>query len=221
MNCERESWILSLDEIAAILSLVGRERFVGLAEMQAQPLQTQDILNACCRLLQDRMMTQVDGKYRLSRALSEVVEPVCMAKTVLVLIPGRMRWERVLFYVGRGVTVLERSIRGLALTRLDREALAEELWERVELHPEDEPPDEIPLPPAASTLREELMVDASFLMEAMDPDTGSRRGWIRVRRQALQDNWLEWTQDGRVCQTFLSRRALADALSSILRGDIE
>ena len=58
MNCERESWILSLDEIAAILSLVGRERFVGLAEMQAQPLQTQDILNACCRLLQDRMMTQ-------------------------------------------------------------------------------------------------------------------------------------------------------------------
>lgn len=219
MSYERVGWKLTMEEIAAILALIGREQFVGLAESQAAQLQPQDLLNACCALVRDRMMTQVDGKYRLSRELAEVMEPVCLAKTVLMLMPGQGRRGRRMFYVGRGVTAMEQSLRGFVLTRLEMEELPEELWESMELLPAEETPETAPVPTVGDAAREQLIRDASFLLEKLDPNDGSRQGWLRVRRQELRDVWLEWTEGGFVRQELLSLRALTEAIGNMVRGE--
>lgn len=219
MSIDRESWILSREEICAIASLVGMKQFVGFTGTGDRPLQEQDLLNACCALIRDRMMTQIDGKYRLSRGLAEVMQPVCTARTVLVLTPGMRPRGRRMYYIGRGVTVMEQTLRGFALTRLEPEELADALWEHMELEADPKPPEgetEPPSPAVAYASRESLLRVSLFLLEQLDPSTGTERGWLRLRREA----WLEWTVGELVQQAPLSRNALAGAVSAMLGGEI-
>lgn len=219
MSYEREGWKLTIEEIAVILSMVGKEQFVGLAEAQTAQLQPQDLLNACCALLRDRMMTQVDGRYRLSRELAGVMEPVCLAKYVLMLVPGGGRRGIRMFYANRSVTSMEQSNRGFIMTRLEAGELPDELWETMELLPAETMPESAPPAPDVAASKSQLLADASFLLENLDPNTGERCGWLRVRRQALRDVWLEWTEKGVVRQIPLNRRSLTEAIGSMLRGE--
>lgn len=215
MSIDREGWILSREEICAIASLVGMEQFVGFTGAQDRPLQEQDLLNACCALIRDRMMTQIDGKYRLSRGLAEVMQPVCTARTVLVLTPGIRPRGRRMYYIGQGVTAMEQTLRGFALTRLERDELADALWEHMELESEPKLPQPLPEPPApagASASRDSLLRDSLCLLERLDAASGSPSGWLQLRR----DNWLEWTVGGLTHQAWLSRGALAGAVSMML-----
>ncbi len=218
MSNEREGWILSVSEIAAILSLAGRTQFVGLTQSQPEQLRPQALLNGCCTLLRDRMLTQADGRYRLSAGLADVMEPVCTAQMVLVLFPGRGHRGRRLFHVGRSITMMEQSIRGVILRHLEPQELSGILWENMEPCPAQIHSEAGPLPPDASASRELLFRDASSLLEKQDPQTGKRLDWLRLRRQELQDAWLEWTDHGAVRQAPLNRKTFAGAVDQMLKG---
>lgn len=217
MSIEREGWKLSVEEIAAIQALSGQTQFVCLT--QARQLQPQQLLNACCSLVKDRLMTQTNGKYRLSRELAQVMEPVCRARMILSLMPGKGRRGQRLYYVGQSVTMMEQSAQGVVLTQLETVELADVLWECMELHPVQEQHGPAPWCPEAFADREQLLRGAAYLVEKLDPFTGSRLGWLRILRQALNHEWVQWMPGRLVRQEPLDGRSFAAAIAMMLEGE--
>lgn len=222
MSNYHEGCQLTLSEIAAVMSLAGKSTMVGFQSGDVESLSAEKIWSACCALMNDGMMTQIDGKFRLCRELVEVLQPMCQARTVLVLTPGSDLYAQVICYGADTVTTMVHTSYGrYLLTALGQEELAEELGDLAELsYPEQKPTEEdaAPAAPLLEDPREVLLQGARFLLEQLDPETGRRTGWVRVLEQGLF-SWIQWTDKGKLCCEPLTKEGFDKLLLALLRGE--
>ena len=220
MSVLHEGCQLTIHEIAAVLSLSGKEAMIGFQNEDIQTVTQESMWNACCNLVRDAMMTQIDGMFRLSRELVDVMKPVCMARSILSLTPGSDGYAQLIFYSEDTVTSMERTPFGrYALMAMDREEVSDMLQEHLEIEfPETEPGEE-DLPPDVtvqiSEPRESLLQGARFLLEQLDIGTGQRMGWARLIEQGVL-SWLQWTEKGQIQCVPLTKETLTSLLRTLL-----
>ena len=224
MSQYREGCQLRIDEIAAVLALAGKQSLVGFQTEDLRSLTSEQVWNACCRLVRDQMMTQIDGKFRLCPELVEVMQPVCQAQTVLALTPASDLKLQVIYYCTDRVVSMERTAYGrYVLMAMGPEELAADVADRMELSFEEEQPGEesrLEIDVQREDSREKLLSGSLFVLEVLDGMTGTRRGWLRVAEQGM-DRWLQWTQRHTVCCEELTEALLATLLQALQRGDIQ
>lgn len=220
MSEYQESCRLRLEEIAAVLSLAGRKNLVGF---RAEQLLTREaVWNACCALLGDGLLTQTEGKFRISRELAEVMQPLCAPAAVLALTPGTDLAPQVLYYVSDRATALEQAVYGgYTLTPLGANEILQDLCDRLELEfpdysQEDAQPPQAAVAPEDGT--QKLLAGADFVLEQLDPETGHRRNWLRVLSVGM-DRWLQWTQGpGLECEA-LTEELLQKVVQRLRKGE--
>lgn len=206
---------LTLDEIAAVVSLSGRQSMVGFRREDLDNLTPERLWDACCCLMRDTMMTYEDGKFRLSRELAAVMRPICQADSVLVLTPASDLHAQVIYYAAERVCAMNPTPFGrFVLRSMERHELAEALEAHLEIsYPEQMPED---LPPVATVTADadtqELLEGALFLLERIDPGTGLRIGWVRVLEQGPL-SWLQWTENKDIGCVPLTKQALSELLT--------
>lgn len=222
MSNYQEGCRLKLDEIAAVLSLAGKRSVVGFQTAQIQALTPEAVWNGCCRLMQDGMMTQIDGKFRLCPELVEVMQPVCQADTILALTPASDLLPQVIYYGWHRVVCMEQTVYGsYILTPLGPEDICADLQERMELEYSEEAPGQdapLQIDVQREDPREKLLQAAQFVLERLDSVTGARRDWLRLVRVGM-DQWLQWTQGEAICCEALTPALLQQRLQVLLRGD--
>ena len=224
MSQYREGCQLRIDEIAAVLALAGKKTLVGFQTEDLRSLGSQQIWNACCRLVKDQMMTQIDGKFRLCPDLVDVMQPVCQAQRILALTPASDLLPQVIYYCTDRVVAMERTAFGrYVLTPMDPEEMIADLAERMELEFGEETGTEgaqleIDVKPEDS--RQTLLASALFVLEVLDGTSGTRRGWLRMVEQGM-DRWLQWTQQNTLCCEELTEALLSNLLQALQRGDIQ
>lgn len=219
MNGYHEGCQLTMDEIAAVMSLAGRQAMVGFRTEDVENLTPEGLWSACCRLMRDAMMTQADGKFRLSRELAEVMRPVCQARGVLMLTPRSDLYAQVIYYAADTVCAMERTPFGRCVLRaMARGEVAEALAAHLELSYPEEMPEPEDQPPVitvtAASGRGELLEGALFLLERIDPVTGQRTGWVRVLEQGPL-SWLQWTESEAIGCAPLTKQALSELLQTL------
>ena len=221
MSGYHEGCQLTFDEIAAVAALAGKKTLVGFRPEEMQELTAERVWSACAGLMRDAMMTQIDGKFRLCKALVDVMQPVCEAKTILAMTPSRDQYTQQLYYGADRVAAVERSPFGrYILSALEKSELTEALEEHLELeYPREVPSQEegelIPMPETDAP-REKLLEGARFLVEQLDPETGARTEWLRVVELGLF-SWVQWTANGAVCHESLTRDTLDGLLRQMLK----
>lgn len=222
MSHYQEGCQLRIDEIAAVMSLAGRQSIVGFQTEEIQNLTPEKVWSACCRLVRDQMMTQIDGKFRLCRELVDVMQPVCQADSILALTPASDLLPQVIYYVAERAVSMERTPYGrYILTPMGLEDIFQDLQERMEVDYPEEPQTadaQLEIDVQREDPREKLLGSAQFVMERLDSATGVRRDWLRLIRQGM-DQWLQWTQGDTVCCEALTAELLQQRLQSLLRGE--
>ena len=210
---------LTIDEIAAVMALSGRPQMVGFRTADTENMTPERLWEACCRLMRDAMMTQVGGKFRLSRELAAVMKPLCQARSVLVLTPASDLYAQMIFYLAEQVCAMKSTPFGRFVLRpLERHEMAQMLEHHLELayprempEPEDQPPT---LTVTAESGSRELLEGARFLLERFDPVTGQRTGWGRVREQGPR-GWLQWTVNNIIECVPLTGQSLSELLQTL------
>lgn len=210
---------LTMDEIAAVVSLAGKSGMVGFRRSDVENLTPERLWDACCRLMRDAMMTQADGKFRLSRELAAVMRPVCQADSVLMLTPASDLYAQMIYYAADQVCAMKRTTFGrFVLRAMERHEMVEDLEAHLELsypdempEPQDQPPD---MTVTAASGRGELLEGALFLLERIEPGTGLRTGWVRVLEQGML-SWLQWTENKDIGCVPLTKQALSELLQTL------
>lgn len=222
MSHYQEGCQLRLDEIAAVLSLAGKRSLVGFQTEEIRSLTPEKVWSACCRLVGDRMMTQIDGKYRLCPELVEVMQPVCMAEQILVLTPASDLIPQVIYYCSdRVVSMVCTTYGRYILTAMEPEALSADVTERMDISFEEEPgaqEADLEIDVQCADSRDKLLTGALFVVEQLDGTTGERRAWLRLVVRGM-DRWLQWTQEDTVCCEELTDALLEKRLQALRRGD--
>lgn len=223
MNQYREGCQLRIDEIAAVLALAGKTSLVGFQTEDLRSLNSEQMWNACCRLVRDRMMTQIDGKFRLCPELVDVMQPVCQARLVLALTPASDLKPQAIYYCTDRVVSMERTAYGrYTLTPMGPKELPEDVADRMELSFEEETASgevQLQIDVQTGDPRQKLLSGALFVLEVLDGTSGTRLGWLRVVEQGM-DRWLQWTQRDTVCCEELTEALLSKLLQALQRGDI-
>ena len=219
MNGFHEGCQLTMTEVAAILSLAGKGTLFGFQTEDAQSLMADGFWNACCRLMRDSMMTQVNGKFRLSKELAEVMRPVCQAGSALVLTPGSDQHTQVIYYVADTVCAMENTGSGRCVLRaIECGEIASDLVDHVELIFPDHLPEPEEQPPMLTIVvedsREKLLEGAVLLAERFDITAGIRTGWIRIVEQGLF-SWLQWADHGMISCEPLTKEAWSGLLQTL------
>lgn len=222
MSQYQEGCQLRLDEIAAVLSLAGKRSLVGFQTEEIQSLTPEKIWSACCRLVRDRMMTQIDGKFRLCPELVNVMQPVCMAEQILVLTPASDLVPQAIYYCSDRVASMECTPYGrYILAAMEPEELTGDVTERMDLSFEEESGAReaaLEIDVQCTDSREKLLAGALFVVECLDGGTGERRGWLRLVVRGM-DRWLQWTEKGTVCCEELTQALLEKHLQMLRRGE--
>lgn len=224
MNNSHESCQLSLTEIAAIMSLAGKKNMVGFKPKTAEKLTAEAMWNACCSLMKDGMMTQIDGKFRMCRELVEVMKPICQARAVLILTPGSDLYAQKLYYAAEQVVSMQSAVYGgYLLKAMDEADLPQEIAEHLELVFSEQQPSAEDLPPEITVQlgdsRKNLAQGSLMLLEQLNAETGERSAWIRIVEQGVF-KWLQWTERGKLCCEALTRERLEKLLNLLLRGEL-
>lgn len=220
MSYDREGCLLSLDEIAAIMALSGKQNMIGFQTEEAEGLTREKLWNACCRLMADSMMTQIDGKFRMSRELVDVMRPACQARNVLAVTPASDLYPPMILWAADTVCAMKATPYGkYILIPVSRGETADVLAEEFDLSWWEIDGEKAELPPpicvAADAPREQLLEGCSVLMERLEPNTGIRLDWCRIVGAAA-GGWLQWTRnDGLACAP-LTRATLSDVLKIFL-----
>lgn len=214
-----EGFQMTLDEIAAVVSLSGRQGMVGFRTEEMNNLTPERLWDACCRLMRDAMMTHVDGKFRLSRELMAVMRPVCLADSVLILTPASDLYAQVIYYVADQVCAMRPTPFGRFVLRLvERHELAEALETHLDLSYPEQTAESETQPPVITVATDadtrELLEGALFLLERVEPATGQRIGWIRVMEQGAL-SWLQWTDNKDIGCVPLTKQALSELLQTL------
>ena len=219
MSYDREGCLLTADEIAAIRVLSGKQTMIGFQTDETEQFSEEKLWNACCRLMKDSMMTQIDGKFRMSRELVDVMRPVCQAGSALVVSPSSDLYPQMILWGADTVCAMKAGHYGkYILTPLDRSETADFLAEELDLSWWEIDGMKAELPPeihvARDMPREQLLEDCSVLLERLDPDTGMRLGWCRI--VGGSGGWLQWTETDALACAPLTREAMADVLKILL-----
>lgn len=199
---------MTVEEIAAVASLAGKRRLVGFQAEEA--LTEEKLWSACCGLMRDGLLTQIDGKFRLSRELMAVLQPVCQAHSVVTLTPASELYAQLVFYAGDTVAVMKKTPFGrIALAALAPNEVAQTVADHMGLQEPEALPGEEDLPPELTVTpgssQQELLSGAELLLERLDPETGTRNGWLRLVQQGVL-SWLQWDEGEKLlCQPFTMR----------------
>lgn len=223
MSNYQEGCSLTLEEIAAILSLAGKEVLVGFQPDRLGELTPEKLISACCGLMQDQMMTCVDGKFRLRAELVRVMENLYRAGTVLAVMPSDHRCSQVIYYVADHVTAVEmQSPSRYILTPMSSGDIPGDLCERMDVQfPEKTGAGELPrLPEGPETESRVLLKDARFLVERLDPATGRRQAWLRLIDRE-EHCLLQWNCGAESCLAWLTEQSWAEQLQRIWEGECE
>lgn len=223
MSEYHEGCQLTVSEIAAVMSLAGKRTMVGFCTEEAASVTAEDVWNACCALMRDRMMTQIDGKFRLCRELIQVMQPMYQASVLIVMTPSDDRFPQEIFYGADTVTAVTKTSYGrYLLTPMDRMDVTAEITERLEISFPEEKVDkdsELHSIVEPEAPREALLQNARFVLEQLRADTGARTGWLRVVDQGIF-SWLQWTQKRDVMSEPLTRSGLDARVQALLRGEL-
>lgn len=215
----QEGYQLTMPEIAAIVSLSGRQALVGFPVEENEQLTAQKLTDALCGMMRDKMLTQMDGKYLLCSDLAAVMRPVCQAGSILSLLPAEDLYGQILFYLGDTITAMENTPFGrYALWSLEPRQLGQVLMDHMaltypEVVPDGEPQQAITVSPDSA--QEQLLADARFLVERLNGTDGRREGWLRVTQQGM-DSWIQWTRQGTLACEPLTPQALNMALQELM-----
>ncbi|MBQ6839673.1 MAG: hypothetical protein IJO45_03165 [Oscillospiraceae bacterium] len=196
---------MTVEEIAAVASLAGKSRIVGFQPEEV--LTTEKLWSACCGLMGDGMLTQIDGKFRLNRELMAVMQPICQARSVVTLTPVSDLYAQLVLYNADTLTVMKKTPFGrIALTALAPKEGARMIADHMGLSEPEYLPEEEDLPPEITvnpgSSQQELLAGAQFLLERLDPETGVRTGWLRFVQQGVL-SWLQWDEEEKIlCQPF-------------------
>lgn len=219
MSAYHEGYQLTMDEIAAVVSLAGKQSMFGFQSEEIGQLTAEKLWDACCGMLRDNMLTQIGGKFRLNGELATVMRAICEANTVLSLMPGSDLHAQVLFYVADTVTAVERTPFGRYVLRAAApEDLADIITEHMELtYPETAASVEWPPETALDwdAPQQTLLSGALFLVERLDAAQGKRTGWLRVTEQGVM-RYLQWVKGTQLHCEPLTKDALTAALQMLL-----
>lgn len=225
MSEEREGFHLTIEEIAAVLAMGGKQKFVGFRGRNPGILTEERMLNACCAMLRDGIMTQIDGKFRLRRDLWEVMLPVYTADSLLLVTPADEGSRQLACYGSGPVTVVEPAVYGgYSLTAMEAGELAGQICRVLSLECFRE---EIPAPqlpeeagPGPDADREELLRGAVFVLEQISTDSNRRLRWLRC---ILVDGEpvLQWRERDETVYRLMTESCLQEALREMMRGVTE
>lgn len=215
---------LSAGEILSVLALAGNQSVIGFPPQEVEALTPEGVWAHCCVLQRDGLMTQQNGRFRLSRRLMEVLQPVSKAKNILVLTPRDDCYPQQLIYAADTVSVMRDMGGGRYVLRtLEREAAAEYIMTQQPLcYPELPAAAMADMPPVTvrpEDTRDVLLTDAVLVLERLQPATGMRLGWARLLERGLT-TWLQWTDRGSICCGELSKERLDCVVQGMLKGEI-
>lgn len=227
MSNYKEGCTLTLEEIAAVLSLAGVQTLVGFHRERTGELTREKLVSACCSLMNDNMMTRINGKFRLCGSLAAVMKNLCRVTTLVAVNPPDDLHAQVIYYVSsEGVTALEMGTHGrYVLTALEPEEVPEDLAGRMDLSfPEGQEKDgeasEAPeLTTPAEDSRSALLEGAGFLAERLDAATGDTKAWLRSAEQDVAQ-WLQWSNADQTGCEPLTEENLTRLVLAIMRGEI-
>lgn len=212
MSGDTERLHLSMDEIAAILSMGGKKALVGFPPASGEGFTRERLWSACAGLVRDGLMTQIDGTYRLRKELFEVMQPLYAAKTALILTPADGRESQMVFYPAERITAVEpAAYGGFSLWTLDAGELGPCICDHLSLRFWDEALPVPAQPPQAGEAAKSVL-----LLERADAETGLCTGRLRCAERGMEV-WLE-TAAG--CEP-LTPETLDAGLAALLRGGSE
>lgn len=215
MRKNREGFHLKMDEFLTILKLAGKQNYVGFRTGAEEQFTPEIMLNACCRLMQDKALTQVDGRYQLHKDLFDAMVPIKDASRVVSLIPQRLGSPQILYYVADRVTAMEQAVfGGFTLYEMGREDLVGDILEELPAGPVQA---ELPKPSGISLTAEipELMENAKLVLECIQGQIGTRIGWIRIV-SGDRGSYLDWTNSTTAGTCPLTAETLKQVLEGML-----
>ena len=213
-----ESLQMRMEEIAAVMSLSGKKTLVGFQE--DKQISQQKLWDACCGLMRDGMLTQIDGKFRLRRDVMAIMQPICQARSVLALTPASDLFSQLMIYAADTATVVKKTPFGYqSLTSATCKELPELLSNHLQLKdPEIETTQE-DVPPEVTVTEdsshEELLSGAQFLLERLDPETGGCTCWLRMVQQGVL-SWLQWPEKGKIESIPYTAQTLQERIKALL-----
>ena len=219
MSMYHDGCQLTMTEIAAVMSLAGKHRLLGFSTEEANSLTAEKMWSACCKLMDDGMMTRIDGKFRLSRELMDVMYPICHARCVLVLTPKNDAVPQMICYCAETVTVMKQTPFGYVVLRtVDASDLGAVMYEHLDLADPELMPREIDpegeLQVFADSATDVLLSDAMFVIEMLDTEV-NRGGWLRVVEVGVH-RWLQWSKFEQVSCCILTEDRLSDVMKRLL-----
>lgn len=217
MSNYREGCSLTLEEIAAILSLAGKDSLVGVQSDWAETLTGQKLVSACCALMRDKMMACIDGKFRMCHELVAVMENLCHASAVLVVTPSSNMFSQVVYYVAERVTSMEMKGKNRYVLRsMECNELPVDLAERMDvIFQEKAGNQQVEVIPVETWDEQQvLLYEARFVIEQLDPDTGARNAWARQNGDLIQ-----WTAGGEIRSERLTESAWMRVVQFVSEGE--
>ena len=219
MNYYQESMCLSLEEIMAVLSVAGKKVVSGFRQEEIDRCTPERLLEACCRMMGDKLLTVIDGKFRLCRELAAVLQPICTAKRVLAVTGGEDNSLCVTYYLSDGITAMERKAAGgFALTRVVPEGLPGDLEERLQLTLRDR--EQTAFQPGSDISWDAphavLASGSQCLLECLDADTAERMAWLRLSQEELRMAIGE-----NVTCAAINRRTWQEMLDKTVKGEFQ
>ena len=191
-----DGFSLTAEELVALMALCGKESILGF---QYQDFSKEKLMDAYCRLMEDKAMTQIDGKYRFHKDLFRVIVPIVNAKRVAMVIPGNPDYSGVVYYMDHQVTMLQPTAFGrLSMFPLEKDQLAQSVVDHMDLNmvfesSQAEMPEELLVDAAElQTEMKTLVEDSWFVVQWMDAETKKQIGWIRITEEDFIYH-VEWT----------------------------
>lgn len=217
MTEEYGSCLLTPHELTALAMLWGKRQLFYLGEEQDWKVTERQAWDACCQLMAAGMLTQVGGRFRMSKVLFDAVTPILTAREALVYRPETQSSPQIIYYRGEGQAALWPTAFGrYAIRPVD--SAEDELAERAcrvccgEGRPTWK---EMPETNAGEdSTAEQLWEGARFLLESVDLEQSRRRGWLRGVWNGTEP-WLERTGKYGIEREPMTRQAFLRGLDEI------
>lgn len=220
---ELEGYQLKWDEIMAVMVMAGKTEWIGLDS--SETFTEEAFWNACCSLMQDGLLTQQDGVFRLCKELADLLKPMCDATLMWGITPQDDRIAQALVYVADTavVSVVPTGYGTYSLTAAPVGERNTILCDHMALSlPEllTEEADELSwtsCDPKASAAS--LLNGAQYVLEAFDIPNRCRRGWMRVVEAGVYHR-LQWSRGNQSIWEPLTEEAFGRAVQTLTEGGI-
>lgn len=215
-----EAIYLQSDEIKAVLAMGGVKALFCFDEIMKAADTREAILDACCRLMADGLMTQIDGKYRLRKDVFDVLYPISQAAHALVLTSSDTARGQVILYIGKDISAIRQTpFGGFYLQALTREETVTYITEQLAPDLSEAPTraDREPSGLRPDTPVETLMESSDFLMEKVCLQSRQRQSWVRCVQWDFFP-WLERCDADGITTEPMTEEAFCKAIHDLTEG---